>query len=375
MTLVEASDTTAPPTQLHENGLKKLAREDLRRLIVALINDELSVTGQNQLPRVLVDRVGRSDNDATTDPNWQSVDLGADGLGIDSIAMLSVAGRIAEFFGLNGTGLEDHLLLARDLGGLVDVAAASLQRDDPVIAPRSSGTSRKPRAVAHDWSVLGPEVSAPDYLPGTGKVLTWVPPHHLYGFLFSVLAPRLSGRPIRDCRGRSVAAVLREAQMGDVIIATAPFWQAADRAAASAPGVHGISAGSMLSPEVWRLKEAAALSSLHDIYGSAETAGIGRRTAPGPFALMPHLKWGSAGTSVQRRNCGTRIDPPDKIERIGAGFGLRGRRDDAICVAGVTVDPRRVASVIEALPAVQAASVRLDETVCPPRLKAFVAIA
>lgn len=328
---------------------------------------------RDALCRVLAALIGEESGRAQTGPAWsEATPIDEDGAGVDSVSRLGVAARVSEFFDLAPFGLDDPLLLAPRLGDWIDIVEHRLASGPAVITVRTSGTTGTPRACPHRAEHLIAEVSAPGALQGSGRIFSTVPPHHIYGFLFTVLAPALLDRPVLSAQTRMPGSLLAETRAGDVIVATPHFWHGLlGHGRASVQALHGVSAGSPLDDELLAQARAAGID-LQDTYGASETGGIGRRSAPGAFALMPHLAWAEDGVTLRRRHDRSTVDPPDCLERVGHGFRLGTRLDGALSVAGVTVDPAKVGRILLDEDGVAACAVRLDRSRRPARLAATV---
>lgn len=302
--------------------------------------------------------------------------LDEDGVGLDSLARLEVIARVEAAFGLGRTGSEDYLVIRPTLGDWVEVVAASLLADGPGparFAFRTSGSTGAPRRVVHDLAHLAAEATGHPRIAQGLRVATLVAPHHLFGFQWSVLSPALAGTPVVDLRGHGPREAAGRLAPRDLLIATPFLLDLMLRAGrAVSQGVTAIVSGAAASPELWSLATSHGLRMI-EIYGATETAAVGYRTeAGGPFRLMPHL----VGQDPERLAWpdGSPVAPsPDRLEPAGHRcFHLGERLDGAVAVAGVTVHPARIASVIEEHADVASASVRLSGSGPGARLKAFV---
>ena len=337
-----------------------LPREGLARLVTALLADEL----------------GRLRGRAVSPAEWRgwtgTTPVDEDGVGADSLARLELAARLNAFFHMHEVGAEDWLLVRRTLGDWTDIVAESIGRRCNALTFLTSGTTGTPKSVTHLVSMLREEVEAQAALwPKARRVVTLVPPHHIYGFLIGVLGPSVWGVPVLDARDRSPAQVLRELTDGDLVAATPFLWQLLVRAGGTFPkGAIGLTSTAPAPAALWAETQARGLRTLIELYGSSETAGVGwRRDPDSPFDLLGHLMRDSEGR-IRRRSDRTALEPPDSLEWSGEGFRPAGRIDGAVQVGGVNVWPERVRAVLGEHPAVADCAVRLDSAT--GRLKAFV---
>ena len=86
------------------------------------------------------------------------------------------------------TGLEDNLLRFRSLDKWTEVVSASWQRHPETITFRTSGTMSSSKACTHDSETLVQEAEElAEIFAGSRRIISMVPAHHIYGFLFTVL--------------------------------------------------------------------------------------------------------------------------------------------------------------------------------------------
>ena len=316
---------------------------------------------------------------------WPAVfDLRGD-LGADSLELMGLASALETQLHLHGTA--DAPLLARTrLADWLDAARAGLDADGSALTFRTSGSSGAPKPCTHPLPLLWQEVEAlARLLPGRRRIVSVVPAHHIYGFLFTVLLPRRLGiDTVCDLRDHAPAALAARLMPGDLVIGHPDLWRAVGQAAGPlAPDVVGITSTAPCPPEVARAALATGLTRLVQIYGSSETAGVGWRDAPaGGYTLFPY--WSrEVRPDLQPeglvRQCPDGTRRPAALQdrlawRDDGRFQPDGRIDQAVQVGGVNVFPGYVADVLQLHPAVLDASVRRMRPDEGERLKAFVVV-
>jgi len=342
------------------------AESALRRVVVDLVAAELALA-----------RPGRS---LPALPWPAGIDLVHD-LGADSLDLMGAATSLGDLLQFGQAGMEDTLLGRPLLAGWIDAARASLARFDGQLVFRTSGSSGMPKRCAHRLDSLWREAGElARLLPGRRRVLSAVPAHHIYGFLFTVLLPQADRAaaplPVLDVRGNSPAALASLVQPGDLVVAHPDWWrQVAALGLAFPPDVVGVTSTAPCPDEV-ALALAGGGLRLVQVYGSSETAGVGWREAAGEaYRLFPYW-WTVDGVSIARPGEGGAVESyalQDRLEWIDAErFMPAGRIDQAVQVGGTNVFPAYVAEVLALHPAVaecQVRPMRPDEGV---RLKAFV---
>ena len=302
--------------------------------------------------------------------------LDEQGLGFDSLERLQLAAALSEALHMHEGGAGDSLLAKRNFDEWCDIAAQSLNHYSAELTFRTSGSTGQPRAIVHTLSDLHDEVDAllPLLFNGTTRVLSAVPCHHIYGFLFTILLPqRLGNIPVLDIAGLSPGSLLASMRAGDLVVGHPEFWAAAARAIPSGwiGGVTGLTSTAPCPAETADQLEQAGLLRLVEIHGSSETGGIGWRTDPdSDYALMPQWQRNKDGGL---RRSGVVFAAPDRLEWVESRrYRINGRIDGAVQVGGTNVFPARVEEVLCSHPGVAAASVRLMVPTEGRRLKAFI---
>lgn len=311
--------------------------------------------------------------------------LDEQGLGLDSLERMSIASALNEALHLHESGLEDLLLARRHFGQWLEVAEDGLAVFDATLTFRTSGSSGAAKACIHALADLHQEVGhLADLLQGTQRVLSAVPAHHIYGFLFTVLLPQRLGCPdVIDIRQMTAQSLLSTLRAGDLVVSHPAHWSLVARHAQRVPaGVRGVASTAPCPDPLAQTLVDLGLESLMQVYGSTETAGVGTRTAAGaPFGLMPF--WSRQADSQADDLQGlvrTRMDGSththvvqDQVEWLDERlFHVTGRRDGAVQVGGTNVFPARVRQVLLEHPQVLDAAVRLMAPDEGSRLKAYV---
>lgn len=301
-------------------------------------------------------------------------------LGVDSLELMGLATALAQALHMHESGIEDYLLVRQTLGDWRTIAQASLEKFSARMTFRTSGSTGQPRSCVHALDALWQEVQevAP-LLCGCTRLLTAVPSHHIYGFLFTILLPRalgLDSRSILELRHSSPARLARELREGDVVIGHPEFWRMVARVLPAFPAaVTGVTSTAPWPADIDAGLRAAGLGRMLQIYGSSETAGVGWRTCiDEPYALFSFWQRAAQGCNILlRQGDAEGIDAPDLLTWQGERhFQPTGRRDHAVQVGGINVFPQRVQRELLLHPEVADAAVRLMRPEEGNRLKAFI---
>lgn len=201
------------------------------------------------------------------------------------------------------------------------------------------------------------------------RVLTLVPSHHIYGFLFTIALPAMLGIPVVDARAFTSPSVISMLTDGDMVVAHPTFWQVAAKHDWPS-GVIALSSGGAVDQAAFR-EIARNGAKAFEVYGSTETSGVGLRHADDQdFALLP---WWQRSADCLQRDDGSMVDAPDVLVWASdRRFTPTKRKDSQVQIGGINVSPDRVASVLRAHAAVRDACVRLMAPNEGERLKAFI---
>jgi 4-coumarate--CoA ligase len=308
-------------------------------------------------------------------------DLAA-GLGADSLELMALTAAVADVLQLPQAAMLDGLLTDPRMAAWTETVMQALETAQPeALCFRTSGSAGRPKPCRHEMVSLWQEVEQlAALLPDTRRIVSLVPAHHIYGFLFTVLLPQALGDvAVLDARGRVAAGVWQDLRAGDVVIGFPDVWQAALAGSAAVPaGVTGVTSTAPCSQALADSLVQRGLARLLQVYGSSETAGVGwRDRADQPYRCFPYWQRVADDEALLAR---VQPDGSRQLHRLqdrlvwqdDGHFLPAGRIDAAVQVGGVNVFPERVAATLRAHPLVQDAAVRLMRPDEGARLKAFI---
>lgn len=269
----------------------------------------------------------------------------------------------------------------------------SRRADEPFLSLFTGGSTGRPKAWTKTAANLLGEAAylADRFGFGVEDVfVSTVPVNHIYGLLFSLLAPLLAGSRVMAGRVYLPAEVVRALDdSGCTVLVSGPaHYRALRRADLVAPRLRlAFSSGGMLDGEDGARFEAQTGKGVTEVYGSTETGGVATRCraegevdwtpfepvrwevgneqlmVDSPF-VSPELKPGIGGTfATGDRACATEE----------GRFALLGRVDGIVKVAGERVDLLEVEQKIRSLSGVADAHV-LAEPVDTARSNELVAL-
>lgn len=292
---------------------------------------------------------------------------------LDSLERLHLAGCVNEFFRLHETGTEDRLLMTRSLDEWASLVAAALTETSGLTF-RTSGSTGSPAPHFHRWQQIEAEaVALAECLTAKQsiqRVVSWLPLHHLYGFMIAVALPAYAGIP----RSYGSNLALPEVTSGDLLVTVPPRWDYLARSGKAWPAqILGVSSTAPLADTTVASLLQQGLTGLLDIYGSTETGGVATRWRPeSSYQLLSH--WQRLDNQHIKRLTDTAAIPllDQLLWQNEVTFQLQGRLDDAISIGGVNVSPTYVAERLRALSSVQDCAIRATGAETQWRLKAFV---
>jgi acyl-coenzyme A synthetase/AMP-(fatty) acid ligase len=216
------------------------------------------------------------------------------------------------------------------------------------------------RQLLGEAAMLGQLFFASNDPAGKERVVAaTVPAHHLYGLLFSLLAPFLGGaRFVRDTplQPHEVSSVLRRTGATDLVTVPAHV-RALCAAGVGAGPARAFCSGAVLEPEVARQFEALTGARAIDVLGSTESGGIGVRE---PARKLSYRALPGVEVSAGQGGALCLVSPflpdptqvtelPDRVRLLADGFVYEGRDDGVIKIAGKRISLQELESRARAL--------------------------
>ncbi|WP_415718835.1 AMP-binding enzyme [Maridesulfovibrio sp.] len=275
-------------------------------------------------------------------------------------------------------GLESPLPAGRSLTELAALIFAETGGRPQHLTFFTSGSTGKPVAARSKYHDLEQEIcSLAKLFANRKQIISYVPRHHIYGFLFSVLLPKALRIPVEFWPPMPGPKQVQRMRSGDLIIAFPLLWKKLEKLRCCFPeNVYGVTSTGPCPPETIKNLCTLGLTRMTEVYGSSETGGIGYRHKPEDmYTLLGH--WQQAGFSAIER---TSADGSKQLYTLQDNLEWQGtinfrpikRSDKAVQVGGINVYPARVEEVLKAHPAVRECSVRLMRPDEGERLKAFI---
>ncbi|WP_320173248.1 AMP-binding enzyme [Maridesulfovibrio sp.] len=241
----------------------------------------------------------------------------------------------------------------------------------------TSGSTGTPVPASSSFSDLEQEIhSLAEIFADRKRVVSFVPRHHIYGFLFSILLPKALDIPFEYRAALPGAEQIKTMLPGDLIIAFPLLWKKLEKLNCRFPeNVYGVTSTGPCPAETINSLQAQGLARMTEVYGSSETGGVGFRHDPADmYTLLLHWKQNGNSTIERTSADGNKQQHTlqDNLEWQGTKFKPLKRSDKAVQVGGINVYPTRVETLFKSNPHVRECAVRLMRPEEGERLKAFI---
>jgi 4-coumarate--CoA ligase len=174
---------------------------------------------------------------ANKGPDWSS-----DGLALDSLACMQLATAAAVWCNAQDTGFEDLFIAKRSAQGWAEAMQRARSAGAKGFTFSTSGSTGKRQHIRHAYDTLiGEAYSWAQVLRAftvpVRRIVTLVPCHHIYGFIWGVMVPKALDVPVVDASHEALPELLA----GDLVVGVPDQWQwLAGSARAGAVPVQGV---------------------------------------------------------------------------------------------------------------------------------------
>jgi acyl-coenzyme A synthetase/AMP-(fatty) acid ligase len=200
-----------------------------------------------------------------------------------------------------------------------DMTASSttpaLPGDAACIEFHTSGSTGMPKCIPKTFAQLRHEVETLEQQWGgrfgDALIIGTVPHYHLYGLLFRILWPILSGRPFQSSVCLHLTSLRAAAARTRCVIVSSPtFLSRIDNPsdlplASQVPAI--FSSGAPLADETARMLAQDWGRAVIEVYGSTETGGVAWRTWSGPHNRPLWQPFHGVEISLREENAGNRL--------------------------------------------------------------------
>lgn len=237
-----------------------------------------------------------SEQNSSYFPLWfeykQRGDLGKEPFWLDSLSLVTLATEIGTFFGVQHSGLEDNFIRYRDFQSWNEIVLDSLKHYSTSATFFTSGTTGKPKQVEHSLEKITKEALFLSTLfCEQTSVASFVRPHHIYGFIYTVVLPQILGVPVLYHEPLPSRAFFKTAPNTLLVSTPTLYKELALFEDEFSPNTIATSSTEALSKTAYELLKKKGMKEIYEIYGSSESLGVGyRRSIEAPFRLFDYLQ-------------------------------------------------------------------------------------
>jgi len=323
-------------------------------------------------------------NDIPPVSQWTgSTNLTKDGLEADSVELIALATTVNQMFHLYKSGIEEFLLRKTQIGQWTEVVCRALNKYHEAITFKTSGSTGDEKEISHQWDELLQEVRFfSNLFQNTRRIVSFVPCHHIYGFLFTIILPRMLNVPVIDCRNKSIGHIISTLNSNDLMVSIPIQWRYFNDSLTSdfninPSNIQGMTSTSPCPPDLIQSLRKKGIPVITEIFGSSETSGIGYRQSPyAPYRLLPFLNYNNEKDILEKKlpSGDVRIiEIVDNLQWVDSRrFHPVKRKDGCVQIAGINVHPEYVSQKINEHPEIDTCSVRMMRPDEGDRLKAFI---
>ncbi|NCC26534.1 MAG: hypothetical protein EOM25_15240, partial [Deltaproteobacteria bacterium] len=198
--------------------------------------------------------------------------LGQDPLAFSQDELTLVTGRVAGFFGLPSEK-SSELAGLDSLGQWADFLLREIGSRPEVITFFTSGSTGEPKPILREYYFLEQDaLHLADMLRGSKRVIGLVPPHHIYGFIYTILIPKVLGAGLEDYRFKRPSTIVKQSRAGDCIVGFPHLWRLCSETRERFPaGVIGTTSTGPCPADIIRSLKRQGLGMMVEIYGSSES--------------------------------------------------------------------------------------------------------
>lgn len=303
------------------------------------------------------------DSNNFTELNWEKHTNFIQYLNINFTEQIRLTNAIQRFFQIHIPLSDEIFLKLSTLKQWIDFI--QIHWNKTALTFSSSGSVDLVEHYEHTLLFFTQEVSfLIQMLSDSKRIISFVPCHHFYGFLFTIILPKFLDIAVIESSIKQLASI--KFQTSDLIIGTPTIWKAICLTFFSFPKqTHGISAIAPCRPEIISTLQTLELQYFTDFYISTKTGCVGYRDHfNDPYRLFPYwqhdpqsnylLRYCQNGTILSYRLSNQLIWEDNQHFWVGK------RIDTAIYIDQHCVYPEHIEYVFEQHPDIKECVVRSD---------------
>ncbi|WP_432737392.1 AMP-binding enzyme [Maridesulfovibrio sp. FT414] len=295
---------------------------------------------------------------------------------IPSTKTLQEPGRLLERIALQFT-IDSTRLRDKSISQMSELIFAKTGGRPKQLTFFTSGSTGVPIPAVSRFADLEQEIlSLSRLFTDRKRIVSFVPCHHIYGFLFSILLPKALRIPVEYRAVLPGKDQIKTMVNGDLVIAFPLLWKKLGKLNCRfTENVYGVTSTGPCPAENINNLQKQGLARMTEVYGSSETGGVGFRHDPAyMYTLFEHWKKSGDSTIERTSTDGTKQlhTLQDNLEWQDTQFKPLNRSDNAVQVGGINVYPSRVKHILMKNQHVRDCAVRLMRPEEGERLKSFI---
>lgn len=273
---------------------------------------------------------------------------GDDTLALDSLGRYQAASFVAQFFNLKSSMDPMKLVDDTDINFWVDTVTHHMNHHADIITFATSGTTGKRKFIEHQLDNLVTEAHfwAQRYAQ-IKHINRLVPSHHIYGFIWTILLPKLLNIACDDVR-RALPDEYLFSSANSLLVAIPNNLKLLNYYASMADDVSVVVSTSPCEHELLKQSYESGYIDVSQIYGSTETGGLGYRNQDNERYTLPDYVRREG--DMLKHIHGHKLPVQDHLVFAADNtYKVEGRLDDVIQLNGHNVSISSLSDSIRAL--------------------------
>jgi len=343
--------------------------EQIARIVFALIAEEMSW------------RFSRHIDFQEIAENGYDTPLGEGGLALDKNQIQTCILRASIFFGQSADEVATKDVSSWTVRSISTKLASKIRLSLREFSFLPAGSDSLDDACMHKAAeIYADACSLAQLLYGRRRIVSFVAPHSLMGFISTILVANLQHIESVDIRALTPDAITASLVYGDAVVATPTQWRYLVGEGVTAPdNAMAVTFGELMSAETAMEMRKAGFGAHRELYGSTENGLVGWRDSSRENFMLFEA-WRNDDEQLLRRNRAGEWLPYTPMDLLkfdsGTTFQLAGRRDGAVQVGAINVFPDQIAEVVSRHPLVGGCTIEIaDATESGKRIVARITLA
>lgn len=328
--------------------------EQISRIVFSLLSEEMNWRFSRHIDLQMIADQG------------YDTPLGEGGLELSENQLEKCVSRAAVFFGQPIASLASRITGEHSIKDISHLLSIDLRGSLKEFSFLPAGSESLDDRCTHDAAeVFADACSLAQLIYGRRRIVSFVAPHSLMGFIATILIANLQGIKSLDVRAMTPEAISNILLYGDAVVATPTQWRYLVNEGITAPdNAMAVTFGEGMPADLAMEMRKAGFGAHRELYGSTENGLIGWRDSSSQNFMLFEA-WRNDGDQLLRiTRSGDKMPytPMDILAfETDTTFKLAGRRDGAIQVGAINVFPSLIAQVVARHPAVEKCEIKIAE--------------